>query len=184
MPADTFNTRKMEKGVALLLEGMGIDTHGENFRDTPRRVAALYRELLTPRQNNMQSFENRHNNLILLRGHEVTAICPHHLLPATMRVSVGYIPSGRVLGLSKLARTVESQLTQPILQESLTDAVVDSLERSIHPQGVACIVVGRHGCMHYRGIRSTSDIVTSRMSGVFLLNQTARQEFLQLIGTP
>jgi GTP cyclohydrolase IA len=184
MNEPAFNTKKMEKAISLLLEGMGCDARSENFRDTPRRVAALYRELLTPKQNNFQSFTSRHNNLILLRGHRVTALCPHHLLPVTLRVSVGYIPNGRVLGLSKLARTVESQLTQPILQEALTDAVVDTLEDRIQPQGVGCVVAGSHGCMHFRGIRTTADIITSRMSGVFLLNATARQEFLQLLGEP
>lgn len=175
---------KMERGVRLLLEGMGVDTNDPNFRDTPKRVAKMYNEMFTPRKNNYRSFVDAYDEMVLLRGHEVHGVCPHHLVPVEMRVYLAYLPQGRVLGLSKLARTVESQLTGPVLQESFTDSIVSSLHARIHPKGIACVVVGRHGCMHHRGVRTDADVVTSKMHGVFLLNPTAREEFLRLIGRP
>lgn len=179
-----FNLKQMEQGVSLLLKGMGVDTKSENYRGTPKRVARMYVELFTPKRNNFRSFAETHDEIVLLRGHEVYAVCPHHLLPVRMRVSLGYIPNGRVLGLSKLARTIESVLTEPVLQEAFTTSVVRNLGDQLHPQGVACVVTGRHGCMQCRGVRTRGDVVTSKMVGAFLLNPTARAEFEWLVGRP
>jgi GTP cyclohydrolase I len=174
----------MERGVSLLLSGMGIDLKDPNFVDTPKRVARMYIEMLSPKQMNWATFPSSSADLIILRGHHVFAICPHHLLPVELRAYVGYIPNECVLGLSKLGRVVEQQLTKPVLQEDLTQNVAQALHDQLKPKGVGVVLAGTHGCMKYRGIETTGDVITSAMRGVLLLNPSARSEFLQLIGTP
>jgi len=177
-----IDQEKIEKGVRLILQGLHVDLADRNYAGTPRRVAKMYAELFTPHPNNFRTFEEKHDSMIVLRGHEVHGMCPHHLLPVVMQVYLAYIPNGRVLGLSKLARTVEGQLTEPIMQETLTDRVVADLQRRVEPKGVACTIVGVHGCMRHRGVRTGGDIVTSAVSGIFLTNAAARDEFMKITG--
>jgi len=177
-----MNVKKMEAGVKLLLQGMGVDLADRNYTDTPGRVARMYVELFSPKPNNYATFPEKHDSLVLLRGHGVHGVCPHHLVPVEMQVYVGYIPNKTVLGLSKLARVAEEPLTGPVLQETYTDTVADLLNERVDPKGVAVVVAGRHGCMKHRGVRSTADVVTSAMRGVFFSNPAAREEFLRLIG--
>lgn len=177
-----MNLKKIEAGTRLVLEGIGVNLYDRNFKDTPRRVAKVYQEMFTPKRNNMRTFLERYDQMLILRNHEVHTLCPHHLLPVVMRVHVAYIPNGRVLGLSKLARAVESQLTQPIMQETLTQRVVQELHDRLSPKGVACIAIGTHGCMRHRGVRTGGDVVSSAVSGVFLTNPSTKEEFLRLLG--
>jgi GTP cyclohydrolase I len=174
----------MEQGVRLILQGMGADLEDSNFKDTPARVAKLYQEMLTPPSNNWTSFASPTQGMIVLRNHRVFAICPHHLMPVELLATVAYIPNKKVLGLSKLARVVEQHLTLPIMQEDLGSKVAKSLEDVVEPQGVAVILSGQHGCMKYRGIETTGDVVTSDMRGLFLHSISTRQELLSLIGRP
>jgi GTP cyclohydrolase I len=179
-----MNLKQMEAGVALLLEGMGVDRHDANFHETPIRVARMFQEMLTPQANNWATFPSSSSDLIILRGHEVIAICPHHLQPVVIKCYVGYIPNELTLGLSKLARVVEEQLTRPLMQEDLAEAIAESIDLRLKPKGVGVVLAGVHGCMRFRGVESDGDVVTSVMRGVLLLNPTARQEFLMLIGRP
>jgi GTP cyclohydrolase I len=179
-----MNQKMMEKGVELLLRGMGVDPSDPNFEGTPGRVARMFKEMLTPEANNWSTFPAKASDLIILRGHKVVAVCPHHLQPVEIRCAIGYIPHKETLGLSKLARVVEEQLTIPIMQEDLAEAVATALQQKIDPKGVGVVLAGVHGCMRYRGIRSSGDVITSVMKGVLLLNPAARSEFLQLIGSP
>jgi len=179
-----FDEKLMEEGVRLLLRGMGQDLTDPNFVDTPRRVSKLFREMLTPQQNNWTTFPAQAADLIVLRGHKVVALCPHHLQPVVLTAYVGYIPNELTIGLSKLARVVEEHLTKPIMQEDLGDAIADSLEKRLKPKGTGVVLTGIHGCMRFRGVESDGDVVTSVMRGVLLLNPTARQEFLQIVGRP
>jgi GTP cyclohydrolase I len=179
-----MNQRKMEAGVKLLLEGMDVNLMHADFVGTPRRVARMYREMLTPSTNNWRTFPSSASDMIILRGHRVFGICPHHLQPVEITCYVGYIPNDLVLGLSKLARVVEEQLTRPMTQEDLAENVAEALDLRLRPKGVGVVLVGVHGCMRFRGVESTGDVVTSVMRGVLLLNAAARTEFLQLIGRP
>jgi GTP cyclohydrolase I len=174
----------MEDGVRLLLKGMGCDLKDPNFVETPQRVARMYEEILTLPKNTFKDFPSNHAGLVLLRGHTVFGVCPHHLLPFEMRAYLGYIPNKRVLGLSKLARLLEEHRVRPVLQEEFTDKVAYDLFSRTDAKGAGCVIVGEHGCMRCRGVRTTGDVVTSSMHGVFLLNPTAREEFLRLIGRP
>ena len=179
-----MDLKRMEKGVHMLLEGMGVDLADPNYSATPKRVARMYKEMLTPQDSNWAVFPARKSDLILLRGHRVIALCPHHLQPVEISACVGYLPNNKIVGLSKLARVVDVQLDQPILQEDLAHAIASSLEERLDPKGVGVVLTGVHGCMRYRGVESSGDIVTSVMRGVLLLNPVARAELLQLIGRP
>jgi GTP cyclohydrolase I len=179
-----MDLKLMEKGVSLLLQGMGIDLADADFRDTPKRVAKMYQEMLTPRDSNWATFPSPSSDMILLRYHTVVAICPHHLQPVELRCHVGYIPGKHTVGLSKLARVVEVQLTQPMTQERLAHNVVAQLDETLEPKGVGVVLSGTHGCMRFRGVRTAGDVVVSAMKGVLLLNPAARSEFFQLIGRP
>jgi len=178
------NQELMASGVRQILMGMGVDLDDVNFSGTPARVAKLYAEMLTPQVNNWKTFPATTSDMVILRNHRVIALCPHHLMPAVISCSVGYIPHKLTLGLSKLARAVEEQLTRPILQEDLANAVAEKLNKVLEPKGCGIVLVGTHGCMKFRGVESDGDVVTSVMKGVLLLNPAARMEFLQLIGRP
>lgn len=179
-----FNTAKMEQGVLLLLQGMGIDVENDNYKETPKRVASLFKEMLSPAASNWKTFPTSYRGAVLLRNHEVIGLCPHHLQPVPMRVHVAYIPKKKALGLSKLARAVEERLSMPVLQEQLTQDVADALEAHLEPIGCCVIITGRHGCMQFRGIRSDADVVTSAMRGAFFVDSKAREEIMMLIGRP
>lgn len=179
-----LDVQKMEQGAKLLLQGMGVDLEDSNFRGTPARVAKMFKELLTPAVNNWTTFPSPTTGMIVLRNHRVHAVCPHHLLPVQLRAYVAYIPRRQVLGLSKLARVVEQQLTTPILQEELGDRTADSLEERLSPQGVAVILAGEHSCMQARGVETHGDVVTSALRGLFLHSPTARAEFWHIVGRP
>lgn len=176
--------RLVEQGVRLILKGIHANLEDRNYAGTPRRVARMYAEIFSPKGNNFRTFPERHDNMVILRGHRVVGICPHHLLPVEMRVCVAYIPRKRVLGLSKLARCVEEHLGRPILQEALADAIVSSLQERLEPLGVAVVIAGVHSCMRHRGVKTTGDVITSAVSGVFRNTPSARDEFLRLIGSP
>jgi GTP cyclohydrolase I len=184
-PPRVLNLQALEEGVERLLEGMGVDTADPDFLDTPRRVAKMYAELLTPEANNWATFPGgEYDEVILLRGHKLFGLCPHHLLPVIMRAYVAYIPQKRVLGLSKLARACEQHLTKPIKQEELTRAICDELWDRLEPKAAGVIIAGQHTCMTLRGVETDGDVVTSAMKGAFLLNAAARTELLTLIGKP
>jgi GTP cyclohydrolase I len=176
---------KMREGIAILLEGMGVDVSDPNYRETPKRVAKMYQELLTPKVSSYTSFPGgKYDEMIVLRGHKVYAMCPHHLMPVEMKVFVGYLPSneGDVIGLSKLARVTEEPLNEPILQEAYTDQVAQILQQHTGARGVGVIVTGKHGCMKYRGVRTDADVVTSRMLGFFLERPHVKEEFMRICG--
>lgn len=177
-----IDEKKLQTGARFLLEGMGVDLNDPNFKGTPARVAKMYRELLSPKESRWAVFPARQSDLILLRGHRVVALCPHHLLPVELTAAVGYIPNDKVVGLSKLARVVEVQLVRPIMQEDLAHDIAAALDEQLKPKGVGVVLAGTHGCMRLRGVQTDGDIVTSVMRGVLLLNPNARQEFLSLVG--
>jgi GTP cyclohydrolase I len=179
-----FNEPAVEHGVEIMLLGMGCDLKSANFKDTPKRVAKLFREMLTPEENNWATFPARDADLVLLRGHRIVAVCPHHLQPVELRCYIAYIPNELTVGLSKLARVAEGRLTRPIMQEELGHEIADELDKRLKPKAVGVVLAGTHGCMRFRGVESTGDVVTSAMRGAFLLNPAARQELLTLIGRP
>lgn len=181
---ERIDASMIQEGIELVLRGMGADLSDPNFEGTPERVARMYKEMLTPENNNWATFPSEVGGMIVLRAHRVFALCPHHLQVVDLRAYVGYIPKKKVLGLSKLARAVEEHLTLPILQEDLGNAVAKTLDTELDPQGVAVVLAGEHGCMRYRGVQTTGDVVTAAMRGLFLHSIATRDEFYNIIGRP
>jgi GTP cyclohydrolase I len=159
---------KIERGVELILKGLDCDLSDRNFTETPERVARAYAEMFAPKDREWATFPEDFNDFILLRGHTLHTLCPHHLLPVELSVSLAYIPNGHVLGLSKLARILDECNTGPVLQEKFTRDCLGALNQ-ICPdiQGAACLIEGRHDCTRIRGIRSEASFVTYRLEGKF-----------------
>lgn len=175
---------KIESGVELILKGLNCDLADRNFLDTPNRVARFYAEMFTHKDNGWATFPEEYSDFILLRGHRMWSLCPHHLLPVRFDVSLAYIPSSHVLGLSKLARVLDEANTGPLLQEKFTKEVIDHVYQICDGvKGCAVYVEGQHGCTLIRGIRSNAEFVTYRLSGVFRDAPELEERFFQLCGT-
>lgn len=175
-----------EHAVGDLLLALGQDTGDPNLRETPRRVAAAYRELLTPKPFNLTTFPNEegYDQLIIARSIRFTSLCAHHLLPFTGVASVGYLPKERILGLSKLARVVESFAHGLQLQERMTSQIATWLDEQLSPKGVGVLVEAEHLCMSIRGVEQPgTTTVTSALLGCVRNDPRTRQEFLKLAHT-
>lgn len=159
---------KIESGVRQILNGLEVDPNDRNYTDTPERVARFYAEMFAPKEREWAVFPEQYNDFILLRGHTLFTLCPHHLLPVELRVNLAYVPDGNVLGLSKLARVMDECNSGPVLQEKFTKDVLAALMR-ICPdiEGCACLVEGRHDCTRIRGVRSDAGFITYRLEGSF-----------------
>lgn len=182
-----MDREKIMAAVQSILEAIGEDPQREGLRDTPRRVADMYEEIfegltLDPTSYLSVGFEERHKEMIVLRDIPFHSVCEHHLLPFTGKAHVGYIPAGRIVGLSKLARVVEGFARRPQLQERLTSQVADALVEAINPTGVGVVIEAQHFCMIMRGVKKPGSVmVTSAMRGLFRNNPPTRAEFLEFI---
>lgn len=178
---------RIERAVREILLAVGEDPDREGLLQTPARVARMYAELFSglhqdPRVHLRTAFTEKYDEVVLVRDIAFHSVCEHHLLPFMGRVHVGYIPDGRVLGLSKLGRIVEVVSRRPQVQERLTETVADLLVGELGAKGVAVVVEAVHTCMTIRGIRKPgSECVTSAMKGLFRSNVSSRAEVLSLI---
>src|SRR6185295_1286983 len=166
-----------------LLRALGADVDSEGLLETPRRVADAYAELLTPRPFRATTFPNDdgYDELIVARSIPFHSLCMHHLLPFHGVAHVGYLPSERILGLSKLGRVVEYFSRDLQIQERLTTQVADWLERELEPKGVAVVLEAEHMCMSLRGVQKLgAKTVTSALRGKVRDDARTRQEFLAL----
>lgn len=170
---------KLRRGVSTMLQSMGLDGGEPNFKDTPRRVTNLWNEWLKPQSLELPVFPDAGGGMVTLIDHQAVTVCPHHLLPVTIRADVAYIPSGHCVGISKLARVVNLAAASFMLQEDISKFVVGLLDSLLLPKGVWCRVVGEHGCMKLRGVKSTGRLATTNMTGVFLTDEKARSEVFQ-----
>ncbi|HEX2154842.1 MAG TPA: GTP cyclohydrolase I FolE [Acidimicrobiia bacterium] len=174
-----------EGAVAGLLEALGQDLGDEHTRDTPRRVAAAFAEMLTPRPFNVTTFPNDegYDELVLARDIPFHSLCQHHLLPFHGIAHVGYLPGQRILGLSKLARVVELFSRRLQVQERLTQQVADWLQDELQPKGVGVVLSAEHLCMSLRGVKADgSTTVTSALHGLVRSDPRSRAEFFSLTG--
>jgi GTP cyclohydrolase I len=184
-----FDAQKVEEGVSLILEGIGEDTGRDGLKETPRRVAEMYREVFAGLHADPEAvvdavFDVAHDEMIMVRDIEVAAFCEHHLIPFTGKAHVAYIPGddGRITGLSKLARLVDVLAGKPQVQERLTTEIADVLERVLKPRGVFVVVEAEHLCMSMRGVKKPgSETVTSSVRGVFRTDPRTRAEAMGLI---
>jgi len=169
--------------ISLLYEGWkGVDQLG----DTPQRLARMYSEFCWPSKEineelfkQFRSFDNGFDEMLVHGPFTVWVLCPHHLLPCELRTTIGYVPDGRVLGLSKFIRISEVMGKRPIMQEQYSVELADILMEKLQPKGVAVYVVGRHGCMVSRGVKQDAPVVTSVIRGCFEELPT-RQEFFSI----
>ncbi len=178
---------RVESAVRELLAALGEDPAREGLRDTPRRVARMYRELFAglhedPARHLARVFNEKYDEIVLLRDIDFHSLCEHHLLPFHGRAHVAYLPSGKVVGLSKLARTVEAFARRPQVQERLTCQIADALTEHLAPRGVVVVVEAAHMCMKMRGVQKPNGtMVTSAVRGVFKECAASRAEVMSLI---
>jgi GTP cyclohydrolase IA len=180
---------RIERAVREILLAIGENPDREGLRKTPSRVARSYAEMLAglsedPRRHLRTVFHERYDEIVLLRDIQFNSLCEHHLLPFVGRVHVAYLPDGKVVGLSKLARLVDGFARRPQVQERLTTQIADALCEELNPQGTACVIEAVHSCMTIRGVRRPgSTMVTSALRGVFKDNPSSRAEIFALINS-
>ena len=174
-----------EAAVSALLTALGQDPGSEHLRETPRRVAAAYAEMLTPEAFTLTTFPNDegYDELVLARDLPFQSLCEHHLLPFSGVAHIGYLPGNRILGLSKLSRVLDRFARGLQVQERLTKQVADCLHESLQPKGVAVVLEAEHQCMSLRGVRAHgSRTVTSALHGLLRHHAATRGEFFALTG--
>ena len=177
-----------EAAVRVLIEWAGDDPAREGLRDTPGRVARSYRELFSgydvdPREYLQRTFEEvgGYDELVILKDIRVVSFCEHHMLPVIGRAHVGYLPTDRVVGISKLARVVNGFARRLQIQEKLTAEIAEAIQDILRPQGVGVVIEAEHSCMTLRGVNTPgSMLMTSRLLGVIRDDPRTRQEFLRL----
>jgi GTP cyclohydrolase I len=180
---------KIIEGVRLILEGIGEDTSREGLLETPRRVAEMYEEIFAgldqdPGRPLSLTFDEGHQEMVLVRDIPLYSVCEHHLLPFVGKAHVAYIPGveGRLCGLSKLARVVDIFAKRPQVQERLTSQIADTILEHLEPQGVMVVIEAEHLCMSMRGVEKPGAITTtSAVRGIFRRNAATRAEAMSLI---
>jgi len=177
----------IEQAVRALLRAVGENPGREGLVDTPKRVAEMYYEVLgglheDPGDLLEVTFDERHEEMIVLRDIPFYSMCEHHLLPFSGIAHVAYIPRGRIVGISKLARVVDCLARRLQVQERLTSQIADLIDERLKPRGVAVVVKAEHLCMTMRGIKKPgTTVVTSATRGGFRARQATRMEFLALL---
>jgi GTP cyclohydrolase I len=182
-PARRIDVRAAERAAADLLAALGADLTDEGARDTPRRMAAAYRELLTSQPFRPTTFPNDegYDELVVARSIPFHSLCMHHLLPFHGVAHIGYIPGDRIIGLSKFGRVVECFARDLQVQERLTVQIADWLEEQLAPKGVGVVLEAEHMCMSLRGVQKFgAKTVTSALHGLVRDDPRTRQEFLAL----
>jgi GTP cyclohydrolase I len=181
---------RIERAVREILAAVGEDPNREGLLETPARVARMYAELfaglhLQPGRHLQKAFTEEYDELVLVRDITFNSMCEHHLLPFIGTAHVGYLPRGKVVGLSKLARVVEEVSHRPQVQERMTHQIADLLQSELDPKGVIVLLEASHSCMTIRGIRKPGSLtVTSAVRGLFKSNPSSRAEVLSLINAP
>ena len=186
-PSTPVDKPRIERAVREILAAIGEDPDREGLLETPSRVARMYAEMFgglhqDPREHVQKFFTEKYDEVVLVRDISFNSMCEHHLLPFMGKAHIGYIPDGRVVGLSKLARVVETVARRPQVQERMTETIADLLLEELQAKGVAVVIEATHTCMTVRGIRKPGSLcVTSAMKGIFRSNLSSRSEIMTLI---
>jgi GTP cyclohydrolase IA len=186
---ERFNQEKIKKAVRDILEAIGEDPDRDGLKDTPRRVAEMYREIFSGLNKNAKDdlkvgFELGHREMVVLKDIPFYSMCEHHLLPFFGIAHVGYIPAkdGRIVGISKIARVVETIARRPQVQERMTTDIVDTISKTLRATGAGVVLQAEHMCMIMRGIKKPgSNVITSALRGTFKTDGVTRAEFFSLI---
>jgi len=184
-----FDEDRIKEAVTSIIEAIGEDPNREGLAGTPRRIAEMYAEIfmginIDPTEELSVGYEEGHREMVIVRDIPFYSMCEHHLLPFYGVVHVGYIPSvdGRVVGISKLARVVETVARRPQIQERMTTQIADTIMDGLNPSGVGVVVQAEHLCMIMRGVsKPGSNIITSALRGAFQARLETRNEFFSLI---
>jgi len=181
------DTERIEKAVKEILLAIGEDSNREGLKKTPERVGKMYAELLAgmredPKVHLQSVFTENYDEIVLLRNIPFYSICEHHLMPFIGSAHVAYLPTGMVLGVSKLARIVDCFARRLQTQERLTYQIADFIMNSLKPMGVTVVLEASHSCMTIRGIKKPgSSMVTSALRGIFKKDSRSRNEVLSLM---
>jgi GTP cyclohydrolase I len=183
-----MDKKKIEKAIRDILEAIGEDPKRKDLLDTPKRVAQMYEEIFAgvkqkPEEELEVILEQKHHEIILLKGIPLYSVCEHHLLPFIGKAHIAYIPkAGRVTGLSKLVRVVDILAKRPQVQERLTTQIAEIIMTKLRPLGVMVVLEAEHMCMSMRGVKKPGTLtVTSAVRGIFKENEKTRSEALALI---
>lgn len=182
------NKQIVEESIKKILVAIGEDPSREGLLDTPHRVAKMYDEIFSGYEQDPKAIlgttfsDDAHEELVLVGPIQYYSHCEHHMVPFFGQAWIGYIPDGKVVGISKLARLVDCFARRLQIQERLTDEVANTIQEVLQPKGVAVVVKGEHMCMSMRGVKKPgTKTTTSAVRGVFLKEADARAEFLSLI---
>lgn len=184
---DHVDRPRIERAVREILEAIGENPKREGVLGTPRRIAEAYAYFFSglaedPVRHLETSFSESYREMVLVRDIPLYSMCEHHLIPFTGKAHVGYIPNGRLAGLSKLARVVEGYARRPQLQERLTSQIADALYKGLEASGAIVVVEAEHLCMTMRGVQKPGSItVTSAVRGIYARDERTRQEAMALI---
>jgi GTP cyclohydrolase I len=185
--APAVDLPRIEAAVREILLAVGENPDREGLRETPARVARMYRELFRglhtdPSIHLKKFFTEKYDEMVLVKDIAFNSMCEHHMLPFMGKAHIGYIPNGKVVGLSKLARVVEEISHRPQVQERMTEQIANLLVEELNVKGVAVVIEAAHTCMSIRGVRKPESIcVTSAMKGTFRSNLSSRSEVMTLI---
>ncbi|HEG42707.1 MAG TPA: GTP cyclohydrolase I FolE [Phycisphaerales bacterium] len=186
-PSEKVDIERIEKAVCEILLAVGEDPQREGLRDTPNRVARMYAELLAghyhdPEQHMERVFHENYDEIVLLRDIPFSSFCEHHMMPFIGKAHVAYLPDGKVLGLSKIARIFDCFAKRLQVQERLTSQVADFFMEKLKPKGVAVVIEASHSCMTIRGAQKPGSVmVTSALRGIFIRDSRSRSEVLGLM---
>lgn len=182
-----MDKRKIEDAVRLFLEGIGEDTRREGLIDTPSRISAMCEELFAgigkdAKEHLSKTFVAENNQMVIEKDISFYSVCEHHFLPFYGKVHIAYIPDGKVVGLSKLARTVEVYARRAQIQEQMTSQIADDIMQNLEPKGVMVYIEAEHMCMTMRGIKKSGAKTVSFVTrGVFAQDQSLVDTFFQMI---
>ena len=190
MDETAFDAAKVEQGVRLILEGIGEDPDRGGLRETPARVARMYREIFAGVGQDASTLVTvvegaDHDEMIMVRDIPLYSVCEHHLIPFAGKAHVAYIPnkSQQITGLSKIARVVDLLAKRPQVQERLTTEIAEAIDRALSPRGVFVVIEAEHFCMTMRGIKKPGAVtVTSAVRGLFRNDARTRQEAMEHMG--
>jgi GTP cyclohydrolase I len=178
---------KIKEAVKLLLEGIGEDVNREGLQDTPERVARMYEEIYGGMDEDAavhlaKTFTAENNGMVVEKDIVFYSTCEHHLMPFFGKAHIAYIPDGRVVGLSKLPRTVEAYARRPQIQEKMTAEIADAIMAHLKPKGVMVVLQAEHMCMSMRGVKKPgSQTITMVARGVFAEDDRLQDRFLKMI---
>jgi GTP cyclohydrolase I len=183
----SVDIKRIEANVREILLAIGEDPQRNGLLDTPRRVAAMYEELFQglgedPSEHLRVTFDEQHDEMVMVRDISFTSLCEHHLVPFMGKAHVAYIPTGKITGLSKMARLVEGYARRLQVQERMTSQIADAIDSVLEPQGALVVIEAEHLCMSMRGVRKPGTVtVTSAVRGIFRTDVATRSEALQFI---